>query len=310
MTRSSAPAKVFLFGEHAVVYGEPAVLCAVDRRVTVHAEEAEEDAIHAEDLSVTGVTERGGALTGEADELGYVRKAVEKAREEAGTEAAVEVTISSEVPVGAGLGSSAAVVVAAIDAVSRELGAPLEAERVAELGYEVELSVQGSASPSDTYASATGGAVYVEPDVEMRSLDSSGLSFVVGYDGGSAPTGEMVEGVRRLTERNLVASGVVELIGEVTRSGVGAVEENDLDMVGELMNLNHGLLEALGVGSTSLARMVWAAREAGARGAKLTGAGGGGCIVALGGGPEVLAGVEAVAEEAFRVEAAEGVRQE
>lgn len=299
-----------MFGEHAVVYGEPAVLCAVNRRVAVDADMADSDVIRADDLSVSGVTERDGTLTGAAAELGYVRKAVEKARREAGVDQSVEVIVESDVPVGAGLGSSAAVVVSTVDAVTRELGAAVEPERVAELGYEVEMEVQGSASPSDTYASAVGGAVYVEPDRELRSLDSSGLSFVVGYDGGSAPTGEMVEGVRRLKERNPAAGGVVELIGDVTRGGVEAVEAGDLDRVGELMDVNHGLLEALGVGSTSLARMVWAARSAGARGAKLTGAGGGGCIVALSESSEVEAGVRAVAEDAFTVEVAEGVRRE
>lgn len=310
MTTSSAPAKVFLFGEHAVVYGEPAVLCAIDRRATAQAKQANEDTINAQDLAVTGVVERGGLLTGEAEELKYVRKAVQKARNEAGVDEGIELTIDSGIPVGAGLGSSAAVVVATIDAVTRELGVALPPERVAELGYEVEMEVQGSASPSDTYASATGGAVYVEPEIELRSLDVQNMGFVIGYDGKSTPTGEMVEEVRALTERNPVAADIVESIGSVTRNGVQAVEEGELERLGELMNLNHGLLEALGVGSMSLARMVWAARDSGAYGAKLTGAGGGGCVVALSRSSDVVSGVGAVAEDAFSAEIAGGVRQE
>ncbi|MDY7082697.1 MAG: mevalonate kinase, partial [Halobacteria archaeon] len=242
----------------------------------------------------------------------YVTNAIEKARAEADSDKRVEVTIESDVPVGAGLGSSAAVVVATVHAVSNELGSEIERERVAEIGHEVELAVQGSASPADTFASAMGGMVYVEPDEELRRLDTPDFDFVVGYDGESAPTGEMVAGVRELVESNEIAEHVVEDIGDITRLGVESVESDDLEKTGELMNLGHGLLESLGVGSASLARMVWAARDSGAYGAKLTGAGGGGCIVSLVDDTKidkVGAGIDVIADEVYTAQVAEGVRQ-
>ncbi|XGI83341.1 mevalonate kinase [Halorutilales archaeon Cl-col2-1] len=324
METSSAPGKVFLFGEHAVVYGEPAVVCAIDRRVTVAAGTTDNtrDSIHADADTGLPVSEiraeydgERTILTGETDGFEYIETAVDRAREEVESDARLEIEIESELPIGAGLGSSAAVVVATVDAVTRELGVELDPERIAEIGHEVEKEVQGAASPADTFTSAVGGVTYVEPDDELRSLDTEEFSeteLVVGYDGDSAPTGEMVEGVRRLREESDVAARVVESIGDLTREGVDAVKRGDIEETGDLMNLNHGLLEALGVGSSSLSRMVWAARDSGAEGAKITGAGGGGCVVAVpGDDPEtVAAGTEIESERVFEVTVSDGVRRE
>ncbi|MDY6765485.1 MAG: mevalonate kinase, partial [Halobacteria archaeon] len=200
-----------------------------------------------------------------------------------------------------------------IHAVMRELGGELKPERIAELGHEVELGVQGSASPSDTFASTTGGMVYVEPDEELRALDTPDFEFVIGYDGKSAPTGEMVAMVRRLTQETEVANDVMRSIGKITRDGVESVQSGNLERTGQLMDLNHGLLEALGVCTSSLSSMVWAARDSGAYGAKLTGAGGGGCTVALsdpGKSRNIVAGVGTVADEVFNAEVGQGVRAE
>jgi mevalonate kinase len=109
----------------------------------------------------------------------------------------------------------------------------------------------------------------------------SDLPLVVGYDGGAGDTGELVAGVRRLREEYDFAADTVAAIGDLVRRGETALFEADAEELGRLMDVNHGLLSALGVSARSLDAMVWAAREAGARGAKLTGAGGGGSMVAL-----------------------------
>lgn len=295
MVVSSAPGKVYLFGEHAVVYGEPAVPCAIERRASVTVERREDDRlrVHASDLSLNGFTVE---YSGETDEtpdidvasslveaaMGYVDAAVAQARDAADApNAGFDITIESEIPLGAGLGSSAAVTVAGIDAATRELGSPLSVEEVADRAYQAELEVQeGQASRADTYCSAVGGAVRVEGD-DCMPLDAPNLPFVIGFDGGAGDTGKLVAGVRELKERYSFAANTVASIGEIVRQGETALQDGDLEELGQLMNFNHGLLEALGVSSRSLDNMVWAARNAGAHGAKLTGAGGGGCIVAL-----------------------------
>jgi mevalonate kinase len=332
MTVSSAPGKVYLFGEHAVVYGEPAVPCAIERRATVTAERRDDDhvRVRASDLSLNGFTvEYAGSTDDRPDvdvpaplveaAMGYIDAAVEQARDAADAPGVgFDITVESEIPLGAGLGSSAAVTVAGIDAATRTLGAPLSAEAVADRAYRAESMVQdGQASRADTFCSAVGGAVRIEGD-DCRAIETPNLPFVVGFDGGAGDTGELVAGVRALKSEYGFADDTVAAIGDIVRTGERLLDpevDTDADTLaelGRLMDFNHGLLEALGVSSRSLDSMVWAAREAGAHGAKLTGAGGGGCIVALDPTPETLTALRFTpgCDEAFRAElATDGVRR-
>jgi mevalonate kinase len=334
MTVCEAPGKVYLFGEHAVVYGEPAVPAAIERRAAVTAEPRDDDhvRVEAEDLSLDGFTVEYAGGTGERPDvdvptplveaaMGYVDAAVEQARDAADApDAGFDITVESDIPLGAGLGSSAAVVVAGIDAATRALGEPLDRRELAERAYQAEYAVQdGQASRADTFCSTMGGAVRVEGD-DCEPIDAPNLPFVVGFDGGAGDTGELVAGVRALREEHEFAADTVESIGDLVREGerllAGAAADEEpepalLAELGELMDFNHGLLAALGVSGRSLDAMVWAARDAGAHGAKLTGAGGGGCIVALdeSDATETALSFTQGCEEAFRAElATEGVR--
>lgn len=344
MTTSSAPGKVYLFGEHAVVYGEPAVPCAISRRARVTVDRRNDDRLRVEaaDLTLDGFSITYGDDLDNADvnvpndlveaATGYVDGAVAQARdavrerqasegdpeqsEDAAdvADAGFNVTIESDIPLGAGLGSSAAVVVAGIDAATRELGVELSPQELAERAYEVEYEVQqGQASRADTFCSAMGGAVRVEGNDCRQIPDAPALPFVIGYDGGAGNTGELVSNVRQLREEYDFAADTVEAVGDVVRTGERALLDDDVEEVGRLMNFNHGLLSALGVSSRSLDTMVWAARDAGATGAKLTGAGGGGCIVALDrtDGAQTALDYTPGCEDAFRAELdTEGVRSE
>ncbi|ELZ17792.1 mevalonate kinase [Haloterrigena salina JCM 13891] len=321
MAVSSAPGKVYLFGEHAVVYGEPAVPCAIELRARVDVEQRADSKlrVHAEDLSLDGFTvEYAGEPEGRPDvdvsesllnaAMGYVDSAIEQVRDVTGEDdVGFDVTIESDIPLGAGLGSSAAVAVAAIDAGTRELGTTLEIDELAERAYRTEHEVQGGqASRADTFCSATGGAVRVEGD-DCRSLEAPELPIVIGFDGGAGDTGELVAGVRGLREEYDFAADTVEAIGDIVRRGEDALATGDIEELGRLMNFNHGLLSALGVSSRTLDSMVWAARDAGAMGAKLTGAGGGGCIVSLDDTDETETALSYTpgCEDAFRAELAE-----
>ena len=331
MTASTAPGKVYLFGEHAVVYGEPAVPCAIGLRARVTVERrADGLRVQAGDLSLDGFAVEYSATdtTPEVDvspslleaAMSYVNEAVTQAREaaaERGVDAAratgFEVTVDSEIPLGAGLGSSAAVVVATIDAAARELGVELPREEVADRAYRVERSVQnGEASRADTFCATMGGVVRVEGE-SCRTLGTPDLPLVVGYDGGTGDTGALVAQVRELRETYPFVGDTVSAIGDVVRRGETALAADDRETLGELMNINHGLLAAIGVSARSLDAMVWAARDAGARGAKLTGAGGGGCIVALGDPDELERALAYVpgCDDAFHAELdTDGLRRE
>ena len=335
MTTCSAPGKVYLFGEHAVVYGEPAVPCAVERRARVTAEPRADDRVRvdARDLSLDGFTVTwGGSVDDRPDvdappglveaAMRYVDEAVAQTRDAVGDpDQGFDITVESDIPLGAGLGSSAAVVVAAIKAATAAVGVDLSPEAVAERAFHAEYEAQdGQASRADTFCSAVGGAVRVAGD-DTRRLSAPSLPFVIGYDGGAGDTGELVAGVRDLRERHGFAADTVAAIGDLTRTGestlAAAADEgltdDHLDALGELMDVDHGLLSALGVSARSLDEMVWTAREAGATGAKLTGAGGGGCVVALDptDAAETALSLAPACERAFRAElATEGVRIE
>jgi mevalonate kinase len=336
MTTSSAPGKVYLFGEHAVVYGEPAIPCAIERRAWVTAEPREDDHVRvdAEDLTLNGFTVEWGTESDAHPNVdvpsnlveaatGYLEEAVAQARDALNDpDAGFDITVESDIPLGGGLGSSAAVVVAAIDAAVRSRDGSIDPEELADRAYQAESAVQGGeASRADTYCSAMGGAVRVEGD-DTRPIEAPELPFVIGYDGGAGDTGQLVAGVRALKEEYGFAADTVETIGDVTRRGEELLAEADpdedpspvlLDELGDLMDFNHGLLSALGVSSRSLDQMVWSAREAEAVGAKLTGAGGGGCIVALDEGQDTRRALEYSpgCEQSFRAElATEGVRAE
>jgi mevalonate kinase len=326
MVTSSAPGKVYLFGEHAVVYGEPAVPCAIERRAEVTVERRSEGLrVHAADLTLDGFTVQYDALAEERPDvdvpdslvdaaIGYVQEAVAQAKDAADIDdVGFDITIESDIPLGAGLGSSAAVVVATIDAATRELGVELSDDELADRAYRVELTVQeGEASRADTYCCTMGGAVRVEGD-DCRQIAAPDLPFVIGYDGGAGDTGALVSGVRALRDEYEFAADTVAAIGDIVRRGEAVLEDGDVNELGKLMDFNHGLLSALGVSSRSLDAMVWAARDAGALGAKLTGAGGGGCIVALDETAETSTALEYTpgCEEAFRAELdTAGVRRE
>ncbi len=266
MTICSAPGKVFLFGEHAVVYGKRAIACAIDLRTTVEVSRKSHGVhIHS-------------AFKDEPDKNQYIKTAVKRMQKYADIRN-VNIAVSSKIPVASGLGSSAAVTVATIGALNEEYSAGLSKKDIAYMAYQTELEVQGAASPTDTFVSTMGGTVVV-PD--MRTLPPITCGIVVGHTGISKSTARMVSRVRTLKEKYPeVIGGIMDSIGNISARGEDLIKENDYRSIGELMNINQGLLDALGITIPELSLQIYAARQRGAYGAKITGAGGGGCMVAI-----------------------------
>jgi mevalonate kinase len=150
---------------------------------------------------------------------------------------------------------------------------------IAFMAYQTELEVQGAASPTDTFVSTMGGTVVV-PDKKILPPINCGI--VVGHTGISKSTSRMVSRVRVLKEKYPeVVDGIMGSIGSISSRGEDLIKKNDYRSIGELMNVNQGLLDALGVTIPELSLQIHAARQHGAYGAKITGAGGGGCMVAI-----------------------------
>ena len=279
MVIASAPGKVILFGEHAVVYGKPAIAAAITKRIYVKSRRIDSGIqIFSEDKTESSIE--------------YVKHAIElvigtKRMKKQG----IDVTIDSELPVGGGLGSSAALSVATIKSVSTLLGVDLGKEEIARLGREVESKVQGASSGIDPFVSTYGGAIYYR-DGRFDRQQINPLSIVIGYTGSPSSTKNMISNVSHLREKYpKIIDHIFDVIGDIserakiTFDGDLRVRKNENEL-GDLMNLNNGLLEALGVSSFSLSNLVNASLLAGALGAKITGAGGGGCIFALSSGRE------------------------
>jgi mevalonate kinase len=174
---------------------------------------------------------------------------------------------------------------------------------IAREAFEVEHNVQGRASPIDTSTATAGGGVLVRREAADDLLWSiqrdtrrwflhrcplPPLTFVVGHTGIGAATGPLVAKVKERVDASDEAAGIVREIGQITLDGLAALQRKDFQEAGRLMDRNHDLLNALGVGHPLLDKLVGKAREQ-SYGAKLTGAGGGGSMFALTDEPERVA---------------------
>jgi mevalonate kinase len=242
-----------LFGEHAVVYGKPGIAMAIKPRVFVTVRDTKRP---------------------QRAKSPYIDSCFE-AMDVMGS-----VYINSQIPSSSGLGSSAAVTVATLSAINDEFTMNKTREDIANMAFEIEKKVQkGRASPTDTTVSTYGGIVLISGG-SRRRLPPQTIHLVVGDSLFSHSTARMVEQVGELKESHPnIVDPVLDAIEGVSMSAIHHLS-NPREL-GRYMNMNHALLEVLGVGHPQLAKMVLAARNAGAFGAKITGAGGGGCMIAL-----------------------------
>ena len=298
--RASVPAKVILFGEHFVVYGKQALAAAINRRLVVEASSVERSGYHVKIANIPTFGMEMDLVTGEekarpykdydaaANAIAYVRESIRYLEEKYGIGGeGVEIEITSEIPLSAGLGSSAATCVATIAALKEYFGVNGDLDGIREDANRVEHRVQGAASPIDTAISTYGGYVLVE-EGEVKRLHLAELNLIVGCIGSiplSMATKEFSEMglktkkiVEQVKERKEVFKGIYDAIfdvsDEITAQAVTAIEENDFVKLGALMNINHGLLDAIGVVPRRLSELVKLSQELGALGAKVTGAGG------------------------------------
>ncbi|HWM53393.1 MAG TPA: mevalonate kinase [Thermoplasmata archaeon] len=294
---ASAPGKLILFGEHAVVFGEAALATAINLRAEVYARPHPEWRAD------------GGSI--DEPRYRYVKAAIAKVA----TTGPLWLEVRSMVPSGAGLGSSAAVSVATLGTL-HGMGGSIDAKTIAREAFEVEHEVQGRASPIDTSTASAGGGLLVLPKPQgdllwtierdarrwcLHRTNLPPLDFVIGNTGISAATGPLVANVKERVEHDRKAAEAVREIGRITLDGLDALRRNDLVAAGRLMDRNHALLTLLGVGHPMLDRLVQAARRT-SYGAKLTGAGGGGSIVALSDRPaETVEAIRAAGGKAFIV---------
>ncbi len=294
--KASAPAKVILFGEHAVVYGQPAIAVAIDKRATVtltsknNNTEKKEIVLKALDLKLEATINlhsgKNVILANHHDKIvEATAKIIEvmKERHDADWPESMEITIVSQIPRGAGLGSSAAISVASTAALATAAGIQLSKDEISSIAFEAERIHHGTPSGIDNTISTFGGAVYFKrPEVKNFSIPS--FSLIIGDTKKERETKKVVLGVKERKERlPHIYNPLLDVFGNLVDEALQVLttEPLELETLGHLFNVNQGLLNAIGVSSLELEQLIWASRNAGALGAKLTGAGAGGSMIAL-----------------------------
>jgi len=274
---ASAPGKFVILGEHAVVYGKPAIAVAINRRFNVTVRKDSEFKINNEASDIK-MSPHIRYICGVNDMV------------------PISVQMDSKIPTGAGLGSSAALSVSFSAAMRVLNNRSLEKAEIAKEAYEAEFFAQGRGSPMDTSASTNGYGIALNMSHEKEDflwnisknehawdvsrIGVPAMTFVIGNTGIRAPTGPLVEKVGKYRGRNRFASDIVDEIGTITVEGMNALRSNDPVKLGSLMTKNHKLLSILGVSTNELNKLVKVSLPY-SYGAKLTGAGGGGSMVAL-----------------------------
>jgi mevalonate kinase len=271
-TTGRACGKVILLGEHAVVYGIPAIAVGIERgaRATVESLARGPSRIHMPAWKVQTTIE---------DETHDLARALRALLEASGVDRPVRVEVHASLPPGGGLGCSAALGVA----VARALDPQASEPEIADRAMAWERVFHGNPSGIDAAVAARGGCVLFERGKGLEPVRvRGGITLCLGSTGRASSTKSMVESVARLKARRPeVVAKAFDGIASLVRNARLAIEAGDRFALGRLMDLNQMLLSGLFVSTQEIERLCDLARKAGALGAKLTGAGGGGCVAAL-----------------------------
>jgi len=263
MTQGRAPGKVLLLGEHSVVYGHPALAASIPLYVTVDLEPAAESRIELP----------GGLQT----PFPLLEAAVAMARD-AGFQGAFHARVRSDIPLGSGLGSSAALGVALARALKPRCGP----EEAAALAMRLERVLHGAPSGVDPAACAHEGVIFFtrgEPPVVERVRGQAFI--VVALSGIARGTHSTVLPLAERRKADPAVDRLLSRLGTLAREGRQLFERGEIEELGKRFDGAHALLREVGVSCEELEETVAALRKAGALGAKLTGAGGGGAAIGL-----------------------------
>lgn len=283
-TSASAPGKAILFGEHAVVYGQPAIAVPVHqlaaKAIITPLIQAQSGAIRIEAPQVNVNAELSSLPASDP-----LAAAVRLTLSALGISAppAFKLRITSTIPVAGGLGSGAAVSVAILRAVSAFLGHPFADEQVSALAFEIEKLHHGTPSGIDNTVITYATPVFYIKDQPIQTLKvAQSFTLLIADTGVASPTRTAVADVRSAWEKEPARyAQIFRQIGEIAKKARVAIEAGDNKALGPLMNKNHELLQEIKVSSSELDNLVNAAQNAGAWGAKLSGGGRGGNMIAL-----------------------------
>jgi len=294
LAKGSGYGKVILFGEHFVVHGIPAIASAIGDTTVAIVEPAD-------DLTPSG---KEGSMAGEGwvleddrpanpgyktEKFDHQKESIERVLKAADFDALenpIRISLGGDLKAVGGVGASAAVCVSIAAALSSQFELGFSLDRINEIAYEGEKAYAGSPSGIDNTAATFGGLIWFKktdttPVIERLSLDAP-VEIVMGNTGLTANTKAAVSGVTERMEKDPERyDRIFKEASEIASSAKDALISGDHSLVGELMNRNHVLLQQIEVSHPRLEKLVETARSEGALGAKMTGGGLGGYMVAL-----------------------------
>jgi mevalonate kinase len=292
---AKAPGKVIIVGEHFVVHGSYALAAAIDRGSTVHATHATCPTITSRQLRLRA--ELPSRIPRPLQALAETLRATMVYLNET---KGISCDIESNLPLAAGLGSSAAGAVALVAAASSALGHTLRPHEIFNLAMVSERMIHGNPSGIDPAVATYGGIMLYKKEIPYRPIVlQTPLDFIIGYTGTDRQTSKMITSFAKTREAYpSTFRALIDSTSTLAEIAATALTNNDLNTLAATLNLNQNALAALGVSSVPVDRLIETALKAGCLGAKLTGGGGGGCIIALSPGKELQAALHKVRDGA------------
>ena len=281
---ASAPGKIILFGEHFVVYGIKAILCSIDKRITATSQFLDENVIRIRSSLGDSMMEVNSLNNLEDVPQKFMKPffyIAQKAIEENSAEQGIEIVLESEIPAGVGLGSSSAACVAATASVNG-LFNRLSKDEIVKKAIEAERTIFEQNSGADSSVSTFGGLMTYDLKNGFQSISSrNDLNFIIANSAQVHDTQDVVRQVKSFKEKNEdIFRKLCEQEIEIVNNATIALKENNLNQLGSLMLKNYDLLKQIGISTEKIDQLVIEAKKT-SYGAKITGAGGGGCIISL-----------------------------
>lgn len=284
---SRAPGKIILSGEQFVVLGAPAVSMAINLYSNIEARRSETNNIEVTadiPLGLVADADKSPSASSNQALLVPLRLAAKATLDHLKSkDKSVSVEASCEIPIGAGLGSSASTTAATISAVAKSRGAVLDRNDIFQLSFVSENYLHGNPSGVDQATCTYGGMIQFEKPADITPIKIRKPPMILVCDSGVHRSTKILVGsvVKRSGMEREGFRAHLEEVSDISAGVVKAMKSEDTVELGSLMNRNHELLRQIGVSTPMLDHLVEEARRVGALGAKLTGAGGGGCIIAL-----------------------------